>query len=98
MAICRLADTDSLGSALSIGEAIGDLNQIGVGNVIITLIVSAVVGFIIVFALSFILGLILAAIGSNSITAILVPIVASILDAWLLFYLNRVMGLLYSTK
>lgn len=98
MAICRLAETDELGYALDIGGAIDDLKEIGIGNVILTVIVAAIVGFIIVFALSFVLGIILAIFNSNSLTSIVVPIVSSILDAWLLFYMNRAIGSMYSNK
>ena len=95
MGVCRLSKTESLSQALSIGESFNDLRQIGVGKVVITLIVATIVGFIIVFILSFILGLILS-IAPAAVIATVVTIVSSILDAWLLFYENRVMGLLYS--
>ena len=95
MAICRLAKTENLGSALDIAGSIADLKAIGIGKVIITLIAATIVGLIIVFILSFILGIVSAVISQDLITTI-VSIIAAILDAWLLFYENRVMGLLYS--
>lgn len=98
MAICRLAQTDNLGHALDFKGAINDLSEIGVAKVVLTIIVSAFVGIIIVMVLSFILGIILSAINSSNLTSIIVPIVSSILDAWLVFYINRITGLLYSTK
>ena len=95
MSICRLAKTDSLGESLDLGVALDDLHEIGVGKVVITLIVATIVGMVIVFLLSFILGLILSAAPGDVVTAV-VSIVTAILDAWLLFYENRIMGLLYS--
>lgn len=95
MGICRLAKTDSLGYALDVKGAIGDLQTIGIGKVIITLVVATIVGFVIIFALSYLLGIILA-IASQGLIGIVVAIFAAIFDAWLLFYENRVMGLLYS--
>ena len=38
MAKCKLAKTDSLGEALSIGEAIGDISRVGLGKLIATII------------------------------------------------------------
>jgi hypothetical protein len=95
MAICRLAKTDSLGNALDIGGAIEDLKAIGIGKVIITIIAATIVGLVIVFILTFILAIILN-FAPADLTTPVVSIVAAILDAWLLFYENRVMGLLYS--
>lgn len=95
MAVCRLSKTDNLGSALDIGGVIADLKAIGIGKVIITIIAATIVGFIIVFILTIILTIILNFAPADLITPV-VSIVAAILDAWLLFYENRVMGLLYS--
>ena len=95
IAICRLAKTNSLSAGLDIKGVIEDLKSIGIGKVIITMIVATIVGFIIVFALSLILGLILT-FASATIITVAVSIISAILDAWLLFYENRVMGLLYS--
>jgi hypothetical protein len=95
MAVCRLSKTDNLGSALDIRGVIADLKAIGIGKVIITIIAATIVGFIIVFILTIILTIILNFAPADLITPV-VSIVAAILDAWLLFYENRVMGLLYS--
>lgn len=97
MAICRLAKTESLSHALDISGAIGDLTELGVVNVVITIIVAEIVGLVIVFVLTFVITVIIGVISQNLILA-LVPIFASVLDAWLLFYSNRVMGLVYSEK
>ncbi|RAP44977.1 MAG: hypothetical protein BZ135_07070 [Methanosphaera sp. rholeuAM6] len=98
MAICRLAQTDSLGYALDFKGAIDDLTQIGVGKVVGTIIGSGIVGIVIVMLISFVLALILSIFNSSTLTSTVVPIVSSILDAWLVFYVNRATGLLYSTK
>lgn len=97
MGICRLAKTDSLSHALDIPGAIGDLTEIGVFKVIITIIIAELVGLIIVFLLTLVLSIIFGIISKDLLLTI-VPIIAAVLDAWLLFYSNRVMGLLYSNK
>lgn len=98
MAVCRLADTDDLGYALNVGGAIDDLNRIGVGSVVVTLLAALIAGFIIVFVISFILGVILSIAGAGETVTFIVTIISAILDAWLLFYMNRAMGLIYSNK
>lgn len=98
MGECRLAKTESLGQALSIGESISDLQNIGVGKVVSTMIVAEIVGIVIAFVISFIVSLILGLFGSNNIVNIIGFIISIIIASWLLFYNNRVMGLLYSNK
>ncbi len=49
MAVCRLAKYNSLGEALSIGEAIGDISKVGMLKVLITVIAVFIIGFIIAF-------------------------------------------------
>lgn len=98
MAECRLAETDDLGYALNIMGSFADMSEIGVGKVIITLIVSSLLGTILIFILNIIISIILVSINIQSFTSTIIPIYSSVVDAWLLFYLNRVMGLLYSTK
>jgi hypothetical protein len=98
IAICRLAKTEELGYALDFIGVYDDIQEIGIFKIIITLIVAIIVGVVIVFAFSFILGMLLAFIGSNDLLTIIVTIFSTILDACLLFYMNRVMGLLYSHK
>ena len=95
MAICRLAKTEDLLDALNVDQSIADLKAIGVGKVIITMIVATIVGAVIVMALSFILGIVLNVI-SQDVISIGIAVITPIFDAWLLFYENRVMGLLYS--
>ena len=94
MAICRLSKTEDLLDALNVERSIADLKAIGVGKVIITLVVATIVGMVIVMILSFILAILLNF--APDLTTAAVAIVSAILDAWLLFYENRVMGLLYS--
>ncbi len=94
MAICRLAKTEDLLDAVNVEQSIADLRAIGVGKVVITMIVATIVGMIIVMALSFVLAILLNF--APDLTTAAVAIVSAILDAWLLFYENRVMGLLYS--
>lgn len=93
---CRLANTEDLGYALDYNGIMDDFNRIGLSKIVITIVVSVIVGVAIIFILSFIVGLILAAFKNQSLVAVVVPIVSAILDTWLLFYSNRVMGLLYS--
>ena len=80
MAICRLAETDKLGYALDIPGAFGDLQQIGIGKVVITIIAAAIVGFVIVFVLTFILSAIVGIISADLIYSA-VPLITPIFDA-----------------
>ncbi len=86
MAKCRLAKSDSLGEALAIGEAIGDISRVGIGKIIGTVIVIAIILIIV----SFIIGLITNA--NNTIGSILL----GIFSVYFLFFYNRAIGLLYS--
>ena len=86
MAVCRLAKTDSLGEALAIGEAIGDISKVGMLNVILTVIAVIIIGFI----LAFIILLIFRA--NTTIGGILL----GLLGVYFVFFSNRAMGLLYS--
>ena len=85
MANSRLANTDSLGEALNIPEAVKDISRIGVGKVIATLIL--------VFIVSLVIGAILSAVYQQ------VPqlsILNIIVTPYLMFFTNRATGLLYS--
>ena len=85
MANSRLANTDSLGEALNIPEAVKDISRIGVGKVIATLIL--------VFIISLVIGAILSAVYQQ------VPqlsILNIIVTPYLMFFTNRATGLLYS--
>ena len=85
MANSRLANTDSLGEALNIPEAVKDISRIGVGKVLATLII--------VFIVSLVIGAILSAVYQQ------VPqlsILNIIVTPYLMFFTNRATGLLYS--
>ena len=82
MANGRLAETDSLGYALNIPEAVRDISRIGVGKVIVTVLVLA----IILIAVSGILHMI-PFVGS---------VISIIVTPYLIFTLNRGNGLLYA--
>ncbi|MBP5699896.1 MAG: DUF4013 domain-containing protein [Methanobrevibacter sp.] len=86
MAICRLAKYDSLGAALSVGEAIGDISKIGMLKVLITVIAVFIIGFII----AFICGLI------YNYHQIIGGILLGIFGVYATFFYNRAIGLLYS--
>ena len=86
MAICRLAKYDSLGEALAIGEAIGDVSKVGMLKVLLTIIAV----FIIAFVIAIIIGVILQY--NNVIGGVLF----GIFGVYLAFFYNRAVGLLYS--
>lgn len=86
MGRCRLANTDQLGDALAIGEAIGDISRVGILKIIATvlcmLIITVIVGFIIVFITQW--------------NATVGGILLGIFGIYLAFFVNRAAGLLYS--
>lgn len=86
MAVCRLAKYDSLGEALSIGEAIGDISKIGMLKVLITVIAVFIIGFIIAFICALIYNY------HNIIGGLLL----GIFGVYAIFFYNRAIGLLYS--
>ncbi|RAP44610.1 MAG: hypothetical protein BZ135_07890 [Methanosphaera sp. rholeuAM6] len=86
MAECKLAETDELEPALSIGQAIADISRVGIGKLLTTIIIIAVVSFIILLIISFITQY-SSAIGS---------ILTGIFEIYLLFAGNRAIGLIYS--
>ena len=86
MGQCRLAKTEDLGYALSIGDAIGDISRVG----LVKLLLFVIVIFIIVFALLVIVGAILkwnATVGG---------ILMGIIGVYLSFFTSRATGLIYS--
>ena len=87
MAKCRLAKTDNLGDALAIGEAIGDISRVGIGNLLITVIVVFVILMIISFIVAIFMGL----------NQYLGGIILGFAGVHFVFFYNRVIGLLYST-
>ena len=86
MAKCRLAKTDSLGEALAIGEAIGDISKVGLGKIIATVVVI----FVILVIVAFIIGLI------SSVSDIVGSVLLGIFAVYFVFFYNRAIGLLYS--
>lgn len=86
MAECRLAKTEDIGYALSIGDAIGDITKVG----ILKLLVFLIVIFLIAFLLSVIGGFIS---GWNSTVG---GIFLGALGIYLVFFAARAAGLLYS--
>ena len=86
MAECRLAKTEELGSALAIGDAIGDISKVGIVKVILFVIVLFIIAFILyffVFALA-------------QWNAIFGGILFGILVVYITFFSARATGLLYS--
>ena len=86
MAKCRLAKTDSLGEALAIGEAIGDISRVGLGKIIATIVVIAIILVIIAFVIGFI----------SNLNATVGSILLGIFAVYFAFFYNRAIGLLYS--
>ena len=86
MAICRLAKYDSLGEALAIGEAIGDVSKVGMLKVLATIIAV----FIIALIIAIVIGVIMQY--SNLVGGILF----GVFGVYLAFFYNRAVGLLYS--
>ena len=85
MAVCRLAKYNSLGEALSIGEAIGDISKVGMLKVLITVIAVFIIGFIIAFICALIYNY------HNIIGGLLL----GIFGVYAIFFYNRAIGLLY---
>ena len=86
MAKCRLAKTDSLGEALAIGEAIGDISRVGLGKIIATVLVIIIILVVVAFVIGLISNL------NNAIGSIILGIFA----AYFVFFYNRAIGLLYA--
>ena len=73
--------------ALAIGEAIGDISRVGIGNLLITVIVVFVILMIISFIVAIFMGL----------NQYLGGIILGFAGVYFVFFYNRVIGLLYST-
>ena len=85
MANARLANTGSLGEAVNVVEAFKDITRIGAGKVIAVILLSVIV----VAVIQGILGYLYGQIPQLSIISIIVT-------PYLMFFTNRVTGLLYS--
>ena len=86
MAKCRLAKSDELGSALAVGEAIGDISRVGFGKLLATVIVVVIIAVLIVVIVGIIGG----------INDLIGDILFGIALVYLVFFYNRAIGLLYS--
>lgn len=86
MGHCRLAKTEDLGYALSIGEAISDISRVGIVKILLFIILVAIIAFVLFF--------IVAAIAqwNSTIGGILI----GILGVYITFFVARATGLLYS--
>ncbi len=86
MAECRLAKTEDLTYALSIGEAIGDISKVGFIKVIIFIVLVAIIYFVLLY----IGGLI------SQWNSTVGGIILGIVGVYLTFFIARATGLLYS--
>lgn len=86
MAECRLANSESLSDALSIGEAISDISRVGIVKLLVTIVAIFVVAFVIGFIITLIGGL------SDIVGSILM----GIFSIYMIFVSKRATGLLYS--
>ena len=86
MAKCRLAKTDSLGEALAIGQAIGDISRVGLLKILATVIVIAIILIVVAIILGFI----------ANINDLIGSILLGIFAVYFVFFYNRAVGLLYS--
>ena len=86
MAICKLAQSEDLFAALSVGDAISDISRVGVLKIfcvlVVILIIVAILALIVVAIYNF----------SDIVGAILLGIVF----VYAIFFSNRAIGLLYS--
>ena len=86
MAQCRLAKTEDIGYALAIGEAIGDISRVGILNLLIFVVIVLVFAFIVFFIAA------LIARWNSYVGGVLLGIVG----VYVLFFVGRATGLLYS--
>ena len=86
MAQCRLAKTEDLGYALSIGEAIGDISKVGILNLLIFVVISILIVFLLVFIAALIARW-------NSYVG---GVILGIVGVYIIFFIGRATGLLYS--
>lgn len=86
MAQCRLAKTEDIGDALSIGEAIGDISRVGIVKLILVIIIIAIISLIL-YSIAILIAKWNATVGG---------ILFGIIVVYVLFFNGRVLGLLYS--
>jgi hypothetical protein len=88
MGVCRLAETESLGTALNIPEAVKDISKVGFVKILAIIIVTIV--------LALILGMIVSIFGTDGFIGLIGAIINAICTTYLLFFTNRAIGLAYS--
>ena len=76
MGACRLAETESLGYALNVKEAINDIMSVGIVKLLVILLFS----------------------GHGTIGDIISVIISALVSAYMFFFQNRAIGVLYSDK
>ena len=86
MAQCRLAKTEDFGYALAIGEAIGDISKIGFIKLLLFLIIVVLISLVLFLIAGFI----------TELNATVGGIIMGILGIYLVFFISRASGLLYS--
>lgn len=86
MAQCRLAKTEDVMYALNFGQAIGDISRVGIVKLILFIVIVAIIVVILYF---------IAALLANW-NATIGGIVMGILGVYLVFFVGRAIGLLYS--
>ena len=87
----RLAETESLGYALNVKEAINDIMSVGIVKLLVILIIIIAIGSV----LSLIAGLFS---GHGTIGDIISVIISALVSAYMFFFQNRAIGVLYSDK
>ena len=104
MAKCRLAKSEDIMDALSVGQAIGDISRVGIVKVILLIIV-----FIVLLLISFSIAALLVhgfstldgmvgnhVVGVGMLGNYVVGAVMGIIGVYLVFFIGRATGLLYS--
>lgn len=89
MGECRLAKTESLGDALNIPEAVKDIKKVGVLKILAITIIIAILGFVLLAIAG-----IFAQLGD--IGSIISAILNAVVGAFMFFFSNRALGLMYS--
>lgn len=92
MGECRLANTESLGAALNIPEAVKDINNVGVVKVLAV----SIVLFVLAFILDKILLVIANILGPMEGINFIYHILAAICVGYLFFFAYRAIGLMYA--
>lgn len=88
MAACKLAETESLGAALNIGESIKTITKVGIAKILAIIIVFVV--------LAIIVGIIVGIFGNDGFLGVIGGIINGICSVYLTFFYNRAIGLAYS--